>query len=106
MPNKHESQTEGEAQVATKERVKVPKMYQVILLNDDFTPMDFVVWILESVFHKTKDEAIRVMLEVHQKGKGICGVYTHDMARTKMMHVNHLAKKSEHPLQCIMEPAP
>ena len=84
-------------------RVKRPPLYQVVLLNDDYTPMEFVVWILQSLFYKSRDEATRVMLEVHHHGKGIAGVFTHDVARTKAVQVEQLARKHEHPLACLIE---
>lgn len=86
-----------------KKEVKEPKMYRVILLNDDYTPMDFVIWLLESVFFKNKEEATRLMLDVHQKGQGTCGLFPYDLARTKVMQVKDLSRKHEHPLECVME---
>ena len=83
---------------------KKPKMYRVILLNDDYTTMDFVVEILMSVFHKDPFEATQIMLDVHQRGKGIVGVYTYDIAKTKVTQVEQLAKEKEFPLGIIMEP--
>ncbi|RMD83960.1 MAG: ATP-dependent Clp protease adapter ClpS, partial [Candidatus Dadabacteria bacterium] len=80
-----------------------PRMYRVVLLNDDYTPMDFVVWVLRCVFHKPHDEATRLMLEVHTRGRGVCGVYTYDVARTKAKQVETLAAKHEHPLRCDVE---
>ncbi|MBI2340237.1 MAG: ATP-dependent Clp protease adapter ClpS [Deltaproteobacteria bacterium] len=96
-----------DSQVVTEKqiRVKKPRMYAVILLNDDYTPMDFVVWLIQTVFHKQIDEATRLMMDVHLKGKGVCGVFTCDVARTKVTVVKELAKKHEHPLECIMEAA-
>ncbi len=90
---------------STQERVRWrrPRMYRVVLLNDDYTPMEFVVWVLRSVFHKPHDEATRLMLEVHTRGKGVCGVFTYDVARTKACQVESLAKKHEHPLCCDVE---
>ena len=79
-------------------------MYRVILLNDDYTTMDFVVEILMSVFHKDPFEATQIMLDVHQNGKGIVGVYTYDIAKTKVTQVEQLAKEKEFPLGIIMEP--
>ncbi|HOM01673.1 MAG TPA: ATP-dependent Clp protease adaptor ClpS [Acetivibrio sp.] len=83
---------------------KKPKMYKVILLNDDYTTMDFVVEILITVFHKTAADATRIMLDVHRTGKGIVGVYTYDIARTKIALVEKLASEREFPLAAIMEP--
>jgi ATP-dependent Clp protease adaptor protein ClpS len=95
--------SEGQIVVQERSRVKRPPMYAVVLLNDDYTPMEFVVWILQSLFFKPRDEATRVMLKVHQEGKGIAGVYTHDVARTKAVQVEQLARKHEHPLACLIE---
>lgn len=80
-----------------------PSMYQVFLLNDDYTPMDFVVVILEQFFAMTYPLAVKVMLDVHQQGKGVCGVYTRDIAETKVAQVNEFAKFNDHPLLCKME---
>lgn len=78
-------------------------MYKVVLLNDDYTPMDFVVYILEEYFQKSRVEANRIMLHVHQRGQGICGVYPYDIAESKVAQVSEAARRNEHPLQCIME---
>lgn len=84
-------------------RTARPPFYKVLLLNDDFTPMDFVVLILKQVFHKLHEDAINIMLEVHNKGAGICGIFTRDVAETKVDQVVAIARKNEHPLQCVME---
>lgn len=91
--------------VATKVRTKTkkPSMYRVILLNDDFTPMDFVVAVLQSVFDKTREEATEIMLQVHEQGVGIAGVYTFEIAETKASQVTDMARRSLHPLQCEIE---
>lgn len=83
-----------------------PPMYQVVLLNDDYTPMEFVVAVLRRVFSKSEDEAERIMLKVHHEGRGVCGIYPRDIAATRVEIVRQLAVAREHPLQCIMEPAP
>jgi ATP-dependent Clp protease adaptor protein ClpS len=95
--------SEGQIVVQEKTRLKRPPMYAVVLLNDDYTPMEFVVWILQTLFFKTHDEATRVMLQVHNDGKGIAGVFTHDVARTKAVQVEQIARKHEHPLACLIE---
>ena len=87
-----------------KTRTTSPQQWKVLLLNDDYTPMDFVVEILEAVFRKSEAEAVRIMGAVHQVGVGIAGVYTHEIAETKLLTVEHLAKSQGHPLQCAMEP--
>ncbi len=93
--------------VATKVRPKTkkPSQYRVILLNDDYTPMDFVVGLLMAVFKKTQEEASRIMLNVHQDGVGVCGIYTFEVAETKVGQVLDAAKRAEHPLKCALEKA-
>lgn len=86
-----------------KPKTKRPNMYRVLLLNDDYTPMEFVVHVLERFFQKTRDEATRVMLHVHHHGVGECGVYTYEVAETKVTQVMDFARKHQHPLQCVME---
>ena len=81
-----------------------PPMYQVILLNDDYTPMEFVVDVLQRFFGKNQDEATRIMLQVHHEGKGICGIYPHDIAASRIAQVSRYARSRQHPLQCAMEP--
>jgi ATP-dependent Clp protease adaptor protein ClpS len=87
-------------------RLAPPPMYQVVLLNDDYTPMDFVVVVVQQVFGKSLEEASRIMLKVHHEGRGIVGVYTRDIAETRVESVIQLARMNQHPLQCIMEPVP
>ncbi|MEM8552804.1 MAG: ATP-dependent Clp protease adapter ClpS [Pseudomonadota bacterium] len=87
----------------TKPATKRPNMYRVLLLNDDYTPMEFVVHVLERFFQKTREEATRVMLHVHHHGVGECGVYTYEVAETKVTQVMDFARKHQHPLQCVME---
>ncbi len=96
---------DGGLVIATKTRVrtKKPSMYRVLILNDDYTPMEFVVLILERFFNKSREQATRIMLHVHQKGVGVCGVYTYEVAETKVAQVMDLARRNEHPLQCTME---
>lgn len=96
---------EQDAYVALAERPKTdkPPLYKVLLLNDDYTPMEFVVEILESLFHKTRQEATQIMLHVHQQGVGLCGVYTYDVAQTKAAHVHAIARQAQHPLRCTIE---
>lgn len=95
----------GNTGTATKTRTKTkkPSMYKVLMLNDDYTPMEFVVMVIEQFFSKSHDEAIQVMLHVHQKGVGICGVFTYEVAETKVTQVMDYARKNEHPLQCTLE---
>lgn len=85
-------------------KTKKPRLYKVLILNDDFTPMEFVVHVLMKFFQKEEESATRVMLEVHHKGAGIAGVYTKDIAETKVIMVNQYAKNHEHPLKTIAEP--
>jgi ATP-dependent Clp protease adaptor protein ClpS len=86
-----------------KPKLKQPSMYKVILLNDDYTPMDFVVEVLESFFQMERSQATQVMLHVHTRGMGICGVFTHDIAETKVAQVNDYSRSNQHPLLCTME---
>ncbi len=88
-----------------KPALKKPPRYQVVMLNDDFTPMEFVVSILETFFHMDRERAVRVMLKVHTEGRAVCGVFTKDVAETKMFQVNQYARTNEHPLMCEIEPA-
>jgi len=89
----------------TEARTKRPSLYKVMLLNDDYTPMEFVVHLLRGVFHRSEEEAVHIMLQVHQDGVGICGVYSFEVAETKVSQVVSAARSSEHPLQCTMEKA-
>jgi len=83
--------------------IKQPPLYRVLLLNDDYTPMQFVVGVLESVFRMERTAATRVMLEVHTKGQGVCGVFTYEIAETKVAQVTSIAQQQQHPLLCTME---
>ena len=94
---------DGRTATKTLTRTKKPSLYKVFLLNDDFTPMEFVVYVLERFFQKTRDEATTIMLHVHQNGVGLCGVFTYEVAETKVAQVLDLARRQEHPLQCTME---
>jgi len=87
----------------TRTQIKRPSMYRVLLLNDDYTPMEFVIAILQAFFNKNPEEATRIMLHVHNNGVGECGVYTYEIAETKVAQVMDHARKNQHPLQCIME---
>ena len=89
----------------TKPKTKKPAMYKVIMLNDDYTPMEFVILVLERFFSKSEEEATQIMLHVHQKGVGVCGVFTYEVAETKVQQVMDLAKQHQHPLQCTLEKA-
>ncbi|WP_233237498.1 ATP-dependent Clp protease adapter ClpS [Bordetella sp. LUAb4] len=92
--------------VVEKEAAKTapPPMYQVVLLNDDYTPMEFVVKVLQKFFGKNQEEATRIMLQVHHEGRGVCGVYPRDVAATRIAQVGQYARAKQHPLQCVMEP--
>src|SRR5271165_1099992 len=87
----------------TRPKTKRPSLYKVLLLNDDYTPMEFVVYVLERFFNKPREEATRIMLHVHQKGVGVCGVYTYEVAETKVTQVMNFARQHQHPMQCTME---
>jgi ATP-dependent Clp protease adaptor protein ClpS len=97
--------SKGRTDVVTKTRPKTkkPSLYKVLILNDDYTPMEFVVLVLEHFFNKSREDATRIMLHVHQKGVGICGVYTFEVAETKVAQVMDFARQHQHPLQCTME---
>ena len=84
-------------------KLQKPPMYKVLLLNDDFTPMDFVVSILQTIFYKEKEEAVRITMNVHTSGVGVCGVYTKDIAETKVQQVIAYSQENQHPLQCTLE---
>ncbi|MEW6514111.1 MAG: ATP-dependent Clp protease adapter ClpS [Pseudomonadota bacterium] len=99
--NQHSS--EGIALEPERQKIKPPPLYKVVLLNDDFTPMDFVVVVLEKFFRMNREQATVVMLKVHQQGRGICGVFPRDMAATKVEQVGAFARHHQHPLACVME---
>ena len=96
---------EGKTGLVTKTRPKTkkPSLYKVLLMNDDYTPMEFVVHVLERFFSKSREEATRIMLHVHQKGVGVCGVFTYEVAETKVAQVMDFSRQHQHPLQCRME---
>jgi ATP-dependent Clp protease adaptor protein ClpS len=98
-----EAPSHGLAVEEAKPRLKRPSLYRVVLLNDDYTPMEFVVQVLQSIFGMDRSTATRIMLEVHTKGKGVCGVYTFEIAETKVAQVVSLAEQHQHPLLCTME---
>lgn len=87
----------------TKPKTKKPSLYKVLLLNDDYTPMEFVIHVLEKIFNKGREDATRIMLHVHQHGVGVCGVFTYEVAETKVTQVMDFAGQNQHPLQCTME---
>jgi ATP-dependent Clp protease adaptor protein ClpS len=93
----------GSVLEAERTKVKPPPLYKVVLLNDDYTPMDFVVIVLQTVFGMSREKATQVMLQVHREGMGVCGTYTREVAATKVDQVINLARKHQHPLQCTME---
>ncbi len=95
------SQTGVVTKIAPK--TKKPPLYKVLLLNDDFTPMEFVVYVLERFFHKNRQEATTIMLHVHRRGVGVCGIFTYEVAETKVNQVVDHARQNQHPLQCTME---
>lgn len=96
---------DGVALQESKPRLKRPPLYRVILNNDDYTPMEFVVHVLEIFFSMDRENATRIMLEVHTRGRGICGIFTHEIAETKVSQVNSYAREQQHPLLCTMEKA-
>jgi len=86
------------------QKVQPPRMHQVVVLNDDFTPMEFVVMVIQEFFNKDRETATQIMLKIHLDGKGVCGVYSKDVANTKVQQVVDAARKAGHPLQCVSEP--
>lgn len=94
---------DGLALKEAKPELKEPSMYKVILLNDDYTPMEFVVTLLEKLFGMDREKATRIMLLVHSQGKGVCGIYTYEIAETKVAQVNDYSQRHQHPLLCSME---
>ena len=108
MPHEPEQHTQiGPTATVEETRPEVarPPLYQVILLNDDFTPMDFVIVVLETFFNMDRERATQVMLHVHTRGKGVCGVFTREVAETKVTQVNEFSRANQHPLLCTMEKA-
>ena len=107
MPTRRPGEQGGGAGAAvvteTKPKLQRPSLYRVLILNDDYTPMEFVVHVLERFFNKDRSEATRIMMHVHQNGVGECGVFTYEVAETKVTLVMDLARKHMHPLQCVME---
>lgn len=102
--NHPHDEEEGGTATITKKKVQLPKKYKVLLHNDDYTTMEFVIFVLQSVFHKPLNEAERIMIEVHHKGIGVCGVFTHEIAESKAKKVEQMAKENLQPLLCTYEP--
>jgi len=94
---------DGNIKLATKPKTKTPPLYRVLMMNDDYTPMEFVIEVLEKFFQKNREEATQIMLHVHQRGVGVCCIYAYDLAETKAMQVMNYARKYEHPLQVQLE---
>ena len=94
---------DGNIKLATKPKTKTPPLYRVLMMNDDYTPMEFVIEVLEKFFQKNREEATQIMLHIHQRGVGVCGIYAYDLAETKAMQVMNYARKYEHPLQVQLE---
>lgn len=103
--NPNEERESGLSVQETKPELKRPPMYKVLLLNDDYTPMEFVVLVLETFFRMGREKATQIMLHVHTRGVGVCGVYTRDIAETKVSQVNDFSRSNQHPLMCTMEEA-
>ena len=101
--DKNTSKSSGSLVVEPKRHVTKPSMYKVVLMNDDYTPMDFVVYVVQKFFHKSQDEAVRITMQIHTAGFAVCGFYTRDVAETKVGIVNDFARKSHHPLKCTIE---
>jgi ATP-dependent Clp protease adaptor protein ClpS len=107
MSNDSDKAQKGDDLVLKEARptIKRPPLYKVVLINDDYTPMEFVVHVLENFFKMNREKATRIMLQVHTRGKGVCGVFTRDIAETKVYQVNEYSRANEHPLLCAMEEA-
>jgi ATP-dependent Clp protease adaptor protein ClpS len=105
MADDHKRLNDDLAVEEAKPKLKTPPLYKVILLNDDYTPMDFVVYVLERFFSMDREKATQIMLHVHTRGVGVCGVYTREIAETKVNQVNDYSRKHQHPLLCTMEEA-
>lgn len=103
--NDHSAEIQTELRTRAAPRLRRPSMYRVVMLNDDYTPMDFVVHILQAYFGKTLEDATKIMLDIHTKGSGTCGVYTLEVAETKVAQVRRVVQKHQHPLQCMIEKA-
>jgi len=103
IPQKNTKPDADVIEAKPKEKLDKPAFYQVLLLNDDFTPMDFVVKILKDIFNQPHEEAVSTMMQVHKKGAGVCGTFTRDVAETKVDQTLYLARENAHPLQCVME---
>jgi ATP-dependent Clp protease adaptor protein ClpS len=102
MSEKTRKETEDD--VLTKEKTEEPKKFKVLLLNDDYTSMEFVVWVLMNIFHLSQAAATRIMLHIHNNGVGVAGIYSREVAETRVAQVHEIAKEQGHPLQCTMEP--
>lgn len=102
-PNKNGAGSGTALAPKPKSKAKKPSLYRVLLLNDDYTPMEFVIHVLERFFNKNREDATRVMLHVHNNGVGECGVFTYEVAETKVTQVMDFARRHQHPLQCVME---
>jgi ATP-dependent Clp protease adaptor protein ClpS len=100
----HEHEYEGGTSTIIKPKIELPKKYKVLLHNDDYTTMEFVIFILQGVFHKSIEEAETIMMEVHKSGIGLCGIYTFEIAESKAKKVERLAREQTHPLMCSIEP--
>ena len=103
MSDEFDQDSEQGVALETRPKTKRPPLYKVLILNDDYTPMEFVVDVIQKVFKKSHDEATKIMLQIHTEGIGICGVFPLEIAETKMNQVLNLSKESQHPLQCIIE---
>lgn len=99
-----QTRRDEQGETLTRDRIEKPKKYKVLLLNDDYTPMEFVVFLLQRVFRHSQASATRVMLHIHNNGVGVAGIYTREVAETRVAQVHQLASESGHPLQCTMEP--
>lgn len=104
IENNHQHDEDGGTATIIQKKIQLPKKFKVLLHNDDYTTMEFVIFILQAVFHKSLVEAEKIMLDVHRQGLGVCGVYTHEIAESKAKKVERLARENSHPLLCTIEP--
>jgi ATP-dependent Clp protease adaptor protein ClpS len=103
LPRRQDDSSNGLAVEEAKPRLQQPPMYKVVMINDDYTPMEFVVQVLQTFFHHTREQAVQIMLQVHQAGRGVAGIFPAEVAETKVAQVNAFARKHHHPLLTVME---
>lgn len=103
MSSDHQDESDGGVATINKQKIELPKKYKVLLHNDDYTTMEFVVYVLQVIFKKSSEEAYQIMMKIHQQGQGICGVFTYEVAESKMHKVTKVSRENGHPLKCTIE---